>query len=84
MEKYHPKYAFLAYGCYGLFLGIGSFFLSNEAESDFIAGDEPVPSEWSSELLEGQTPSEAERAREQEEANRPKDGFCYNFTRNMR
>lgn len=70
MEKYHPKYAFLAYGCYGLFLGVATFFLSAEAEQEFIAGDEPVLTEWSSEIEEGQSPSEAQRKRDEFEANR--------------
>lgn len=87
MEKYHPKYAFLGYGFYGLFLGIATFFLSNEAEQEFILGEEPEPSEWSSVLRDDQSPSEALREREQFEATRPKvgeEGFWYNFKRNMR
>ena len=57
MEKYHPKYAFLGYGFFGLFVGVSCFWLSSDAEKEFIKGDEPVASEWSSELKDGQTPS---------------------------
>jgi hypothetical protein len=52
MEKYNPRYAFLGYGIYGLFVGTSCFFLSNEVEREYIIGEEPIPSEFSSELLE--------------------------------
>ena len=38
--------------------------------------------EWSSEIKDGQSPSEAERERNEFEQNRPKvgeEGFCYNL-----
>ena len=53
MEKYHPKYAFFGYGIFGLFVCISAFFLSADAEKEFIKGDEPILSEWSSEIQEG-------------------------------
>ena len=87
MEKYHPKYAFLGYGIFGLFVFISCIFLSDDAEKEYLRGDEPMLSEWSSVIQEGQTPSEAERAREQFEKDRPpygEEGFWYNFKRNMR
>jgi hypothetical protein len=52
MDEYHPRYAFLAYGIIGLFLGIGSFFLRREAENEFNVGEEQAETELSSELLE--------------------------------
>lgn len=52
MEKFHPKYAFLFYGCFGLFVFISCLFLSSDAEKEFIKGDEPVLTEWSSEIKE--------------------------------
>lgn len=63
LQDVHPKWAFLVYGCWGIVLGIGCCFLSAEAERDFLEGEEPAPTEFSSEILENQTPSEAERAR---------------------
>ena len=68
MEKYHPRYAFLGYGFYGLFLGVAVFFVSSDAEKEYLRGEEPVLSEWSSELKDGQTPSEALRERQAFEA----------------
>ena len=41
MEKFHPKYAFLGYGFYGLFAFISCLFLSSDAEKEFLKGDEP-------------------------------------------
>jgi hypothetical protein len=32
MERYHPRYAYLGYGIFGLFLAICCIFLSKEAE----------------------------------------------------
>ena len=57
MEKFHPKYAFLGYGLFGLFVFISCIFLSSDAEKDFLKGDEPMLSEWSSVIEQGQTPS---------------------------
>ena len=58
MEKVHPRYAFLAYGCLGYILAVACCFLSGEAERERIDdNDEAIISEWSSEIREGQTPS---------------------------
>lgn len=87
MEKYNPRYAFLGYGIYGLFVGTSCFFLSNEVEREYIIGEEPIPSEFSSELLENQSPSEAEQARKEIIDARPplgEEGFWWNFKKNMR
>ncbi len=42
MEKYHPKYAYLGYGIFGLFLGTACLFLSKKAERDFLPGEIPI------------------------------------------
>ena len=87
MEKYHPKYAYLGYAFYGLFLGTSCIFLSLKAEREYLPGHEPVHSEWSSQLEENQTPSEAQRKRDEFEKNRlpvGKEGFWFNFKKNMR
>jgi len=59
MEKYQPKYAFLGYGLYGLIVGFACCFLSTASEREFIRGEVPMQSDFSSELVNGQTPSEA-------------------------
>jgi len=46
----HPKWAFLFYGSYGLFLGIISLFLNREAEQEYYTEEELAPSEYSSEI----------------------------------
>jgi len=51
MEKYNPRYAFLGYGIYGLFVGTSCFFLSSEVEREYIISEEPIASEFSSEFL---------------------------------
>jgi predicted MFS family arabinose efflux permease len=63
MERYHPRNAFLLYGCYGLFLAVACIFLSSEAELNYLIGEKEIITEWSSELLAGQTPSDAAAAR---------------------
>lgn len=86
MEIYHPKYAFLAYGIWGVILFIISFFLSKEAEIEFIPGEEVI-SHYSSELVSNQTPSEAAAAKAKWEAERPprgEEGFWFNFKKNMK
>ena len=50
MEKYHPKYAFLGYGIYGLFLGIACFWLSAASEREFVRGEVREHSDYSSQL----------------------------------
>jgi hypothetical protein len=60
--------------------------LTNEAENEYLSGEEPMPSEFSSEVERGQTPSDAEAKRDEFEKNRPKygeEGFCYNLQRNL-
>ena len=87
MEKAHPRWSFLIFGTFSLYVGISCIFLSSDAEKEFIRGDEPVVSEWSSEIRDGQTPSEALKEREEFERTRPaygEEGFWYNFKRNMR
>ena len=86
-EKYHPRYSFLGYGLYGLVLFIACFFLSAASEREYARGEVPYQSDFSSELKDGQTPSEAaaSRKRIQDEIGAPgEEGFCYNFKRNMR
>lgn len=61
MENYHPRWAFLIYGVFGFLLGILCFFLNSEAEKE-VAEDYLI-SEYSSEIMDGQTPSEALRLR---------------------
>ena len=73
-EDFHPKWAFLIYGCWGLVLLITSFFLSAEAEKEWLDGEEPDITEYSSEYFEGQTLEEAREARRRIEANRPVRG----------
>lgn len=52
-ERFHPKYVFFIYGFFGLFLAIIAFFLSNEAEREYLTGEEPEPSDFSSEVKFG-------------------------------
>jgi hypothetical protein len=59
MDKYHPRNAFLGYAIIGFILGIFSFFLNKEAENEFVDGEIPEDTDWSSELFDGQTPSDA-------------------------
>jgi hypothetical protein len=42
MEKYHPKYAYLGYSIYASFLGISCFFLSANAERDYLRNEKPI------------------------------------------
>lgn len=87
MENYHPKYAFLGYGIYGFILGIACFFLSRNSERDFLPGEEPVRSDYSSEVMGMQTPSDAARVRRAYEDTLPpvgKEGCCYNTKKNFR
>jgi hypothetical protein len=74
MERYHPRYAFLGYGIYTLFLAIACFWLSSDAEKIYLEGEVQYVSEYSSELLSGQTPSEAVEARRVKEEARPAPG----------
>ena len=57
LENFHPKYAFLAYAIYGFFLGTACLFLNNEAENEFKSEADLKASEYSSELLDDETPS---------------------------
>lgn len=85
-EDYHPKWLFLGYGCWGLVLLVAAFFLSAEAEKEWLDGEEPAVTDFSSEYLEGQTLQQAREARRAIEAGRPargEEGFWYNFKRNM-
>jgi len=85
MEQYHPRYAFLAYGIVGLILGVCCFFLSKEAEIEVF--EEVDQSDFSSEVLEGQTISQAARARREIEDGRPppgEEGFWFNLKKNFR
>ena len=51
MEKFHPKYALLGFGCLGFAVGTACFFLNEEAEAELLVGEEELaPTEWSSEL----------------------------------
>mmetsp|Transcript_1696 Transcript_1696/g.2992 ORF Transcript_1696/g.2992 Transcript_1696/m.2992 type:complete len:173 (-) Transcript_1696:582-1100(-) len=87
MDQYHPRYAFLAYGVYGIILGSACFFLNKEAEKEYLDGEEPELTHWSSELMEDQTPSEAREARQAIEEARPprgEEGCCFSFQKNMR
>jgi MFS family permease len=87
MERYHPRNAFLLYGVYSLVVGIACFFLSSNAELNYIPGEKEIITEWSSEVLAGQTPSEAAAARQAILAARPprgEEGFWHNFKKNMR
>lgn len=52
-EDFHPKWAFLIYGCWGLVLIVAASFLSAEAEKEWLEGEEPELTDYSSELLEG-------------------------------
>lgn len=87
MERYHPRYAFLGYGIYTLLLAIACFWLSADAERIYLDGEEIYVSEYSSELLSGQTPSEAMEARRLVKEARPppgEEGFWQNFKSNMK
>jgi hypothetical protein len=53
MEDIHPKWAFLAYGCFGLVVAFSCIFLSREAEIEFLEGEEEYVSHYSSEYLDG-------------------------------
>lgn len=86
MERYHPRYAFLIYGIYTFILAIASCFLSSDAEKIYMEGESPPLSEYSSELLSGQTPSEAMETRKKIEDAKPElgeEGFWHNFKKNM-
>ena len=52
-EKFHPKYVFFIYGCFGLVCGVSAFFLSDASEKEFLSGEEPDISDYSSEYIEG-------------------------------
>jgi uncharacterized membrane protein YfcA len=52
-EKFHPRWVFLLYGCSVLVVGVYAFFLSNQAEAEYLNGDEPEASDYSSEYIEG-------------------------------
>lgn len=87
MDQYHPKYAFLIYGVFGGVLGLSCFFLRREAENEYVDGEVPELTEWSSELISGEGPSEAARRRQQIEADRPprgEEGFWFNLKKNMK
>ena len=58
----------MGYGIYTLFLAIACFWLSSDAEKIYMPGESPPISQYSSELLSGQTPSEAMEARRKIEA----------------
>ena len=49
-NEIHPKYTFLGFGIYGLFLGIVAIFLNKEAEKEYFDEDDLAPTEYSSEL----------------------------------
>jgi len=57
MERYHPKNAFLMYGLYSLVVMVCCFFLSSEAELNYLVGEKEIITEWSSEIQDGETPS---------------------------
>jgi len=85
-EDYHPKWAFLIYGSWGLVVLVAAAFLSSEAEKEWLDGEEPEITDYSSEYHDGQTLQQALEAREAIEASRPargEEGFGYNFKRNM-
>ena len=59
----------------------------SDAEKIVIEGEVVKFSEWSSEVGSKQTPSEAERKRNDFEAARPapgEEGFSHNFKKNMK
>jgi hypothetical protein len=69
-----------------LVLVVAAFFLSAEAEQEWLDGEEPPVTEFSSEYYDGQTLQQARDAREAVEAARPargEEGFWYNLKRNM-
>jgi len=87
LDNIHPKYAFLGYGILGLFLATGAIFLSSEAEQEVINDNDGWASEYSSEILSGQTPSEAAGARAEIERNKvpgSQRGCWFNFIKNMK
>jgi MFS family permease len=87
MERYHPRYAFFGFGIWSLIVAIACFFLSSDAEKIVIDGEVVKFSEWSSEVESKQTPSEAEKKRNDFEAARPapgEEGFSHNFKKNMK
>ena len=87
MERYHPRNAFLFYGVYGLVVMVACFFLSSEAELNYLVGEKEIITEWSSEVLAGQTPSEAAQARQAILDARPprgEEGFWPNTKKNFR
>ena len=55
LEEAHPKWVFLGHGCYGFVLAVATCFLSTDAEREFLVGEEPDVTEWSSEFMAGQT-----------------------------
>ena len=59
MEDYHPKWAFLSYGIYGLIIAIACIFLSKEAEMEYVEGEPEYVSHFSSEYQDDQLPAEA-------------------------
>jgi len=42
MEKYHPKYAFLGYGLYGVLVAVACCFLSVASEREYTRGEVPT------------------------------------------
>lgn len=83
-DRFHPKYAYLGFGIFGLFLGICCCFLSSEAEREFQVGEQSIfLTEFSSQIDPNnmKTPDEAKRERrliietKLEEEKR----CCYNF-----
>jgi len=87
LDNIHPKYAFLGFGVVGLCLAVGACFLSSEAEQEVIDDNDMWASEYSSEILSGQSPSEAANARAEIEAAKipgSQRGCWYNFIKNMK
>ena len=83
----HPKWTFLGFGIYGLFLGIAAIFLNKDAEKEYFGEDELAPTEFSSELGADQTPSEAAKNRrriEREKPSRENEGVGTSCSRNFR
>lgn len=86
-NQIHPKYTFLGFGIYGFILGIAALFLNKEAEKEFFDEEELAPTEFSSELRAGQTPSEAARIRrriEREKPSRENEDVKTSCSRNLR
>jgi len=55
LEDTHPKYIFLSYAIFGVIVGGSSIFLNAEAEMEYLPGEEPWNSDYSSSLRENQT-----------------------------